>query len=147
MVCPLASLGSTAREPIELLAIPAEDARQAAGTARASSVIQTPPPAAPTHSRQGAGTPGAAGTQVGAIASAVTRPESEGARASDVTVVPPPIPSSQSRPSAGHQCLKLAAGIANKRVQVNGLSMVVKDRPQLTDLGLRAHAGTVCSGR
>src|SRR4030081_2648176 len=69
-VRPLRSVGSIRIEPIELDCMPADEECQRAGTANASSVIQMPPPAEATYRRQ------LPATQVGAIASAVTRPES-----------------------------------------------------------------------
>src|SRR3954447_1848282 len=70
-VLPLGSVGSTYREPIELLVRPVSTGSQATCPAKASAVRQIPPPAAATHSRQ----PWAGCPQCGSTAIAVTRPE------------------------------------------------------------------------
>src|SRR6266542_6253787 len=71
MVSPLASLGSTVRLPMLLVPSPWPIQRQPASSARiASSLRQTPPPAAPTQTRQPPSI-----RHAGEIASAAMRPE------------------------------------------------------------------------
>src|SRR5437867_7547949 len=69
MVLPSATFGSMAREPKALVVRPESSGVHVGTSARASAVLHTPPPAAATKRTQ------SPGTHVGAIASAVTRPE------------------------------------------------------------------------
>src|SRR3954454_1562009 len=75
-VFPLASFGSMISEPKLLVGRSFGGAIQAGVAASALFVRQMPPPAAGTHSRQGAPAGADALPQLGSIASAVTRPDS-----------------------------------------------------------------------
>src|SRR5678816_3788155 len=71
MVLPVESFGSTVRLPMLLVPSPWPIQRHPGSVAFiASSLRQTPPPAAPTHIRHGPSL-----SQAGEIASAATRPE------------------------------------------------------------------------
>ena len=69
-VLPDGSLGSTTIDPMALEVRPVSTGCQSGWVARASFVLQMPPPAAPTHRRHEP-----VGLQFGSMAIAVTRPE------------------------------------------------------------------------